>query len=73
MASVNRASERHGIDAQITKDIKDALGPLAPELEKAQNNFENVRSICDLYDKDLNSKLGSLEVEIKKKISGMGV
>ena len=73
MTNVVRASERHGIDAQITKDIKDALGPLGPELDKVQSSFENVRSICELYNKGVKSKLGSLEAEIQTKISDMNI
>ncbi|SRR6266550_2457391 len=73
MANVLRASERHGIDPQITKDIRDALRPLASALDKTQSNFENVRSICELYNNNLKSTLGSLEAEIQKKISDNSV
>ena len=73
MANVIRASEHHGIDPQITKDLKDALDPLAAELDKTQSNFGNVRSICELYNEDLKSKIGALQTEIQKKISDLSV
>lgn len=73
MTNVIRVSEGHGIDPQITKDIKETLNPLVPEMKKAQNNFENVRTICEIYDKHLKSKLDSIKAEIQKKISDMGV
>jgi len=73
MTNVLRASERHGIDPQITKDVKDVLDPLVPEMERAQSNFENVRSICKLYEESVKAKLGFLQIEIQKKISDMTV
>jgi hypothetical protein len=73
MANVVRASERHGIDAQVSTHLRETLGPLALELNKAQSSFGNVRSICELYKKDLKSELDSLEAEIQKKISELSV
>lgn len=73
MANVVRASEHHGIDPQISKDLKDALDPLAAELAKTQSNFGNVRSICELYNDDLKSKIGALQTEIQKKIADLSV
>ena len=73
MANLVRASERNGIDAQISTHLRETLGPLALELDKAQSSFESVRSICELYNKDLKSKLDSLEAEIQKKISELSV